>query len=147
MNRQRPRRTRSAKRYLFSYGTLQPSHAPAEIAPTVRRLRHVGRGSVHGRLYDLGEYPGAVLSRNGPLVLGQVFELPDDPEVLTRLDQYEGFNPQRPRTSLFIRKRCLVKLDNGKKLFCWMYSYNRPPGTASPLPTGVYSKGRNHRVG
>jgi gamma-glutamylcyclotransferase (GGCT)/AIG2-like uncharacterized protein YtfP len=102
---------------------------------------------VRGRLYDLGEYPGAVLSRNAPLVIGQVFELPNDPEVLTRLDEYEGFDPHRPQSSLFVRKRCLVQLDSGKKLFCWMYAYNRPPGAASPLPSGLYSKVRNHRGG
>jgi gamma-glutamylcyclotransferase (GGCT)/AIG2-like uncharacterized protein YtfP len=147
MNRAKPSRRRSAKRYLFSYGTLQPRHAPAEIASTVSRLRRVGRGSVRGRLYDLGEYPGAVLSRNAPLVIGQVFELPNDPEVLTRLDEYEGFDPHRPQSSLFVRKRCLVQLDSGKKLFCWMYAYNRPPGAASPLPSGLYSKVRNHRGG
>src|ERR1700758_3821678 len=140
MNRERASRTKVAKRYLFSYGTLQPRHAPAEIAPTVRRLRRVGRGSVHGRLYDLGEYPAAILSRNGPLVIGQVFAIPNDPEVLTRLDEYEGFDPHRPQSSLFIRKRCWVKLENGKKLFCWMYAYNRPLGEASPLPAGNYSR-------
>jgi gamma-glutamylcyclotransferase (GGCT)/AIG2-like uncharacterized protein YtfP len=144
VSRAKPSRGKTGKRYLFSYGTLQPRHAPAEIAPTVRRLRRVGKGAVHGRLYDLGEYPGAVLSRNGPLVIGQVFELPDDPEVLTRLDEYEGFNPQQPHSSLFVRRRCLVKLDSGKKLFCWMYAYNRPTGAGSPLPSGVYSKGRNY---
>jgi len=146
MSKAKPRKTKTAKRYLFSYGTLQPRHAPAEIAPTVRRLRRVGKGSVRGRLYDLGDYPGAVLRRNGPQVIGQVFELPDDPEVLTRLDEYEGFDRSRPQGSLFVRKRCLVKLQNGKKLFCWMYAYNRPPGATPPLPSGDYSKHRNHRL-
>jgi gamma-glutamylcyclotransferase (GGCT)/AIG2-like uncharacterized protein YtfP len=133
----------SGSRFLFSYGTLQPRHAPAEIAATVRRLRRVGKGSVRGRLYDLGEYPGAVLSRNGPLVVGQVFELPDDPEILSRLDEYEGFDPARPKGSLFLRKRCLVKLQNGKKLLCWMYTYNRAPGAAPAVGNGDYSKHRH----
>lgn len=134
---------RSGSRFLFSYGTLRPRHAPAEIATTVRRLRRVGKGSVRGRLYDLGEYPGAVLSRSGPLVLGQVFELPDDPGVLSRLDEYEGFDPNRPKGSLFVRRRCLVTLQKGKKLSCWMYTYNRAPGAAPPVMTGDYSKHRN----
>ena len=83
------------------------------------------------------------MSRNGPLVVGQVFELPDDPEILSRLDEYEGFDPARPKGNLFLRKRCLVKLQNGKKLLCWMYIYNRAPGAAPPLETGNYSKPRN----
>jgi gamma-glutamylcyclotransferase (GGCT)/AIG2-like uncharacterized protein YtfP len=117
------------KRYLFSYGTLLPEHAPREI------------GFVRGRLYDLGDYPGAVLTRSGPLIRGLVFELPEDPQVLERLDQYEEFNRSRPKASLFVRKRRVVQLQDGRKIYCWIYAYNRPTGTASPLPTGEYSKG------
>src|SRR3954469_16246371 len=108
------------KRYLFSYGTLLPNRAPAEIAPVVRRLRRVGRGRVHGRLYDLGEYPGAVLSKSGPVITGQIFELPDDPEVIKKLDEYEGFNPSGHQGNLFVRKRRLVNIDNGKRVWCWI---------------------------
>ena len=141
------RATKGRKRYLFSYGTLLPRHAPPEIAPTVRRFRRVGRGFVRGKLYDLGAYPGAILSRGGgPTVVGQVFELPDDPGVLTRLDDYEGFDPSRPQGSLFVRKRCLVRLNNGQKLACWIYTYNRPLGTARPLAGGNYSARRNHKA-
>jgi gamma-glutamylcyclotransferase (GGCT)/AIG2-like uncharacterized protein YtfP len=139
------RASKARKRYLFSYGTLLPRHAPPEIAPTVRRFRRVGRGFVRGKLYDLGEYPGAILSRGGPMVVGQVFELPDDPGVLTRLDDYEGFDPSRPQGSLFVRKRCLVRLNNGHKLACWIYTYNRPLGAARPLAGGTYSRVRNHK--
>ena len=135
-NKTKSGKTKSVKRFLFSYGTLQPRHAPSEIAPTVRRLRRVGKGSVRGRLYDLGEYPGAVLTRSGPVVIGQVFELPDDPEVLTRLDEYEGFDPDHPRGSLFVRRRCLVKLYNGKKLPCWGYAYNRSPRNSPSTSRG-----------
>jgi gamma-glutamylcyclotransferase (GGCT)/AIG2-like uncharacterized protein YtfP len=77
--------------------------------------------------------------------VGQVFELPDDPGVLTRLDDYEGFDPSRPRGSLFVRKRCLVRLNNGQKLACWIYTYNRRPGAAPPVAGGNYSKVRNHK--
>lgn len=131
------------KGYLFSYGTLLPQHAPREIAPTMRRLRRVGQGFVRGRLYDLGDYPGAVLKRRGPLIRGLVFELPDDPEVLERLDAYEEFDRSRPQGSLFVRRRRLVSLQNGRKVVCWVYAYNRPTGTASPLPSGDYSKAKN----
>jgi gamma-glutamylcyclotransferase (GGCT)/AIG2-like uncharacterized protein YtfP len=131
------------KRYLFSYGTLLPQHAPREIAPTMRRLRRVGQGFVRGRLYDLGDYPGAVLTRNGPLIRGLVFELPDDPEVLERLDKYEEFDRSRPKGSLFVRKRRIVSLQDGKKVFCWIYAYNRPTGAAPPLASGDYSKAKN----
>ena len=131
------------KRYLFSYGTLLPEHAPREIAPTVRRLRRVGQGFVRGKLYDLGDYPGAVLTRNGPLIRGLVFALPDDPSVLEQLDRYEEFDSSRPNGSLFVRKRRVVNLQNGKKIVCWIYAYNGSTDTASPLPSGRYTKAKN----
>jgi len=136
----------NAKRYLFSYGTLLPSLAPPEIKSTVRRLRRVGRGFVRGHLFDLGEYPGAILTRTGSQIAGQIFELPDDPEVLDRLDEYEGFDPANPASSLFVRKRRCVQLQDGRRFFCWIYSYNRPVTAARHLGGGVYSKARTQQT-
>ncbi|HET7205770.1 MAG TPA: gamma-glutamylcyclotransferase family protein [Terriglobales bacterium] len=138
--------TRRKSGYLFSYGTLQPKQAPPEIASTVRQFRAVGRGSVRGRLYDLGEYPGAVLTKRGTHVRGYVFELPDDPDVLNRLDEYEGFDQSHPRGSLFVRRKCLVTLEDGSRLRCWIYTYNQPLGPAPVMGGQDHSKMRNHRV-
>jgi gamma-glutamylcyclotransferase (GGCT)/AIG2-like uncharacterized protein YtfP len=96
-------------------------------------------------LSDLGEYPGAVLSDAGPTIEGQVFELPDDPEVLKRLDEYEEFDPRNPERSLFIREECSVLLDRGKKVTSWVYSYNRHPGSAASLLNGDFAKSRTQK--
>ncbi len=126
-------------RHLFVYGTLTPSRAPAEISAAVRRLKRVGAASVRGRLYDLGEYPGAVLSRTSPSVIkGQVFELPEDQQVLDSIDTYEGFDPDHPRGSLFVRKRWPVTLADGSRMTCWIYAYNRKPGDARLIASGSY---------
>jgi gamma-glutamylcyclotransferase (GGCT)/AIG2-like uncharacterized protein YtfP len=62
--------------FLFTYGTLQPGDAPDEIASTLARLRPVGKGFVHGVLYDLGDYPGAVLDPSSKRrISGTVFRL------------------------------------------------------------------------
>lgn len=139
----KPRSAHIAKRYLFSYGTLSPRHAPPEIEPTVRQFRRIGKGFVHGQLFDFGDYPGAILTRNGSRITGQIFELPDDPDVLHRLDEYEGFDPSDPKASLFVRKRRYVQLQDGRKIGCWVYSYNRPVKSARRLVRGTYSKVRN----
>ncbi|MGC1373546.1 MAG: gamma-glutamylcyclotransferase family protein [Candidatus Sulfotelmatobacter sp.] len=128
--------------YLFSYRTLMPGFAPAEISATVQRLRAVGRGRVRGWLYDLGDYPGAVRNDQGPIIEGQGFELPDDPDVLDRLDSYEEFDPAHPESSLFVRRNCSVVLEDGRKLTCWAYSYNRHPGSATSLINGDFAKSR-----
>ncbi len=127
---------RGSGRYVFFYGTLLPRLAPAEIRPAVRRLRRVGRGSVRGQLFDLGEYPGAILTRSGPLIAGVVFELPDDPAALGQLDEYEGFDRAQPKSSLFVRKRRLAQLEDGRKVSVWVYAYNRPVKAARPVGGG-----------
>jgi gamma-glutamylcyclotransferase (GGCT)/AIG2-like uncharacterized protein YtfP len=137
---------RGRKHYLFSYGTLLPRLAPAEIRPTVQRLRRVGKGFVRGQLFDLGEYPGAVLGRSGSPIAGQIFELPNDPEVLHRLDEYEGFDPSRPGASLFVRKRRYVQLEDGSRVFCWVYAYNRPVKAERAVSGGDYVKARSRRT-
>ena len=137
----------AAKQYLFVYGTLLPGQAPAAMARIVRRLRRVGRGSVGGHLYDLGRYPGAILGKpsagkTSALVHGQVFELPDDPEILRRLDQYEGFDRDRPQGSEFVRCERPVVLQGGKRTTCWVYAYNRFPGRAPRIAGGDFSQSR-----
>jgi gamma-glutamylcyclotransferase (GGCT)/AIG2-like uncharacterized protein YtfP len=124
---------------LFIYGTLHPGHAPNEIAPAVEKLRLVGTGYVYGVLYDLGDYPGAVLdSTSNQRISGTVFRLPEDQNVLRQLDEYEGFDPNYPDGSLFVRKLHPVVLETGRTLRCWIYVYNRKPDRARVLASGVY---------
>jgi len=103
----------------------------------------VGSGAVGGHLYDLGEYPGAILDRSsGKKISGAVFQLPDDPAVLQKLDAYEGFRPSMRRSSLFVRTRCPVTMKNGNKLQCWIYVYNGKPAAPQIIANGRYSKKR-----
>lgn len=132
--------------HLFVYGTLSPRNAPPEIAATVNRLRPVGSASVRGRLYDLGEYPGAVLSeKSRSVVRGEVFELPGDRSTLTALDSYEGFEPHKPGSSLFLRRVWPVTMDDGKRVRCWVYIYNGTMKGALPVRNGRYSRRRISR--
>ena len=129
--------------HLFVYGTLSPQHAPPEIAATVRRLRPVGGASVRGRLYDLGEYPGAILSKSSRSVIrGEVFELPSDAQTLSSLDNYEGFEPGKPSSSLFVRRTSSVVMDDGTRLRCWVYVYNGDTRRALPVRDGRYTRRR-----
>lgn len=127
--------------YLFVYGTLSPELAPAEVAEAVRRLRPVGAANANGRLYDLGDYPGALLDASSERkIRGRVFKLPADDAILKSLDSYEGYEPGDPKGSLFVRKRATVTLDDGRKLRCWIYVYNRDPADAPLVADGDYSK-------
>jgi gamma-glutamylcyclotransferase (GGCT)/AIG2-like uncharacterized protein YtfP len=126
--------------HLFTYGTLHPGRAPQEIVAAVKQLRPVGEGFVHGVLYDLGDYPGAVPDPSSQQkIAGTVFRLPEDLDILRQLDRYEGFNPDAPDTSLFLRTQCSVELGLGRTLQCWIYVYNGTPEPARILASGIYS--------
>jgi gamma-glutamylcyclotransferase (GGCT)/AIG2-like uncharacterized protein YtfP len=125
--------------YLFAYGTLQPGLAPTKIARVAAKLLPVGEGSVRGVLYDLGGYPGAVADPNAnSKILGTVMELPEDDGLLARLDAYEGFNPQSPATSEYIRELQVVELKTGGTVECWFYRYNRKPKDADRVESGEW---------
>ena len=114
--------------HLFVYGTLHPDRAPAEIAAAVSQLKRIGSGTIRGRLYNLGDYPGVVIDPDhNDEIPGTIFALPNDPAILTALDRYEDFRPAAPTNSLFIRSECTVTLPDGNNIACWVYLYNRDP--------------------
>ncbi|MDX2042969.1 MAG: acetylornithine/succinylornithine family transaminase [Acidobacteriota bacterium] len=111
--------------FIFVYGTLRPAMAPPEMKHIVGRWKPVGSGTVLGQLLDLGDYTGAVLDANtSSRIVGEAFEMPNDPAMLAELDEYEGFEPDEPETSLFCRVKTEVKLASGGNQSCWMYVYN-----------------------
>jgi gamma-glutamylcyclotransferase (GGCT)/AIG2-like uncharacterized protein YtfP len=133
------RATQLASVYLFAYGTLHPDHAPADVEGLVRSFETVGKGTVPGTLYDLGSYPGAVLNPASSLcIAGTVFRLPAGDDVLSRLDAYEGFEPEAPQRSLFLRRLHPVSMTDGRTLNCWIYEYNRATEGAVVIASGMY---------
>jgi gamma-glutamylcyclotransferase (GGCT)/AIG2-like uncharacterized protein YtfP len=125
---------------LFVYGTLSPSLAPAHVREIMAGLKQLSSGFMPGRLYDLGDYPGAVFDVGAPTrVYGEVFELPSDSRLISRLDEYEGFSPADPPSSLFIREKRPIIVTNNVQLSCWVYLYNRDPGNLPLIPAGNYS--------
>jgi gamma-glutamylcyclotransferase (GGCT)/AIG2-like uncharacterized protein YtfP len=131
--------------YLFVYGTLLPDRAPPHLSDVVGSLRPVGPGSMTGRLYDLGDFPGAVYDiTSAHRVVGRVFELSEDVALLQRLDTYEGYCQKSANTSLFVREQLPITLADGSQLLCWVFVYNRDPGRAPLVPGGDYIGSTTH---
>jgi gamma-glutamylcyclotransferase (GGCT)/AIG2-like uncharacterized protein YtfP len=129
--------------FLFAYGSLKAGLAPAEIASAVDKLLPIGEASVSGLLYDLGGHPGAVLDPAAQQkIIGIVYQLPEDRSVLAELDAYEEFNPTAPESSPYLRILHPVALVTGGTLQCWVYIYNRNPGSAPIVPSGRFRKRR-----
>lgn len=107
----------------------------------IAELRSCGEGSICGRLYDLGEYPGAVMDNSSDMrVYGAVFQLPDKSAVLDELDQYEGYDPASPSTGLFVRRLRPVALSDGTVIDSWIYEYNGNPTGVPIIASGRYSR-------
>ena len=103
----------------------------------------VGTGTVPGKLYDLGNYPAAVLSdAPGTLVHGEVYLLHDPAATLALLDQYEACTPADPAPHEYARVVTTVRLEDGRSLPAQTYLYARPVDALTPVPSGDYLEWR-----
>ena len=84
-------------------------------------------------MYDLGRYPGAIRSRKGPEVIGDVYLLNDADKVLRILDKYEGIPKEGAEDAEFVRKKERVRLRSGRQVNAWIYWYNFDPKEKKPI--------------
>jgi gamma-glutamylcyclotransferase (GGCT)/AIG2-like uncharacterized protein YtfP len=123
--------------YIFFYGTLMRDFASPDLE--IHKLEFIGEGFVYGKLYDLGAYPGVILSDSQEnKVFGEIFRLPDGKE-LARFDEYEGFCIDNSKESLFTRKITTAYLQD-RKLNCWIYEYNWNVDFAELIESGDYKE-------
>ena len=124
--------------HVFFYGTLMtPFKRPGRQRVTPQ-LSFSGRGTIRASLFDLGIYPAAVPSDDDSRVWGEVYEMLDEAAVLAALDEIEGFRPNEPVHSLYVRKPIAVTMSDGRDLDAWAYFYNAPLGQAPRIASGDY---------
>lgn len=127
--------------YLFAYGTLLIGTPDGTINQLISDfLRARCRAYIHGRLHDLGTYPGAVRSHDpNEKIFGHVFTLERPGRVLPALDAYEGYSPHYPHQSEFVRRATTARqLPCQRPLTVWVYYYNWHPRRAPRLLSGDY---------
>ncbi|MFN0083882.1 MAG: acetylornithine/succinylornithine family transaminase [Blastocatellia bacterium] len=128
---------------LFVYGSLRPSLASGAAGVLIEHLTPVGTGTVPGRLYDLGDYTGAILDpKAGTLIPGELVRF--SPDVLPALDEYEGFREEAPEACLFVRRRCRVRQADGAVVESWIYVYNGDVTSARSIFTDGFSEDPQH---
>lgn len=124
---------------MFAYGTLRRGGKRHDILQQLHAV-YVGKGSVAGELFDLGEYPGAVKSGStAARVIGEVYRLPNLKTALRILDEYEGVGAA---TSLYHREITEVTLDSGQRVSAWVYWLNEAPPHARRIESGDYADRR-----
>lgn len=125
--------------YIFVYGTLRRI---SEQAPLAARLRseadYVGEGKMRGRLYKIDWFPGAVDSNNPEdYVVGDVFRIGENEQLLRALDEFEGCGPDDPEPHEYIRAIRRIDMAGGS-ISAWAYIYNRDIGGAARISSGDF---------
>lgn len=114
----------AVKGYLFVYGTL----LSALQHPMGKRLQSsahlLGVGSVRGKLYDLGRYPGLIVSGDETSqVYGEVYEFCENSSLLRELDAYEGYYSANSPKNLYDRCKVAANLNSDNAINVWTYIY------------------------
>lgn len=129
------------KDYIFVYGTLRKNSKNQFFNILAQYAEYTGEGIFMGKLYNIGEYPGAVPSNNPhDVVKGEVYALHDSDRVLNILDEYEGCGRNDPSPAEFRRRRVSISLKNGRRISAWIYIYNHPTKELKVISSGDYMK-------
>jgi gamma-glutamylcyclotransferase (GGCT)/AIG2-like uncharacterized protein YtfP len=126
--------------HLFVYGTLRNDvHHPAHQLLD-RYFTLLGKAFVQGKLYDCGEYPGAVPTAEQVAITGELYVLRNTDhfdEAMRTLDEYEGYLPAAPQRSLFRRALTTVQFNN-QHTPAWIYWYNGDVSNITWIKGGDY---------
>lgn len=97
-------------------------------------LRRVGSCRFAGRLFDLGAYPAARPARDSSeQIVGELYAVLD-PQALAVLDEFEGFDPQHPERSDYLRERIALIQPRAER--AWVYHYRLEPDPALRIASG-----------
>jgi gamma-glutamylcyclotransferase (GGCT)/AIG2-like uncharacterized protein YtfP len=128
--------------HLFAYGTLMQAARGWRIGQSQRdRLARegalVGAASVSGRLLDLGDYPGLVLTGDGDSrVHGEVVHLAAPERSFRWLDAYEGIVPGDHAHNEYARIVTDAMLADGRILPVWLYVFQQEVSGRPAVPGG-----------
>ena len=109
---------------IFVYGTLRRG----ENLPLAKRLAdeaiYLGEGYFNGIMHQLGSYPGVVDSDSADdQVVGDLYKIGDNPDLLDALDEYEGCTPDFSEPHEYVRVIRPIKFSE-RVVHAWIYIYN-----------------------
>ena len=125
--------------HLFVYGTLLSS-ANSYGAYLQQHCSLLQQGEFKGHLYDMGDYPGAVIDANtDQYVYGSIYLMDEPGKILEFIDDYEGFGNDQDQPNLFLRVLTMIETVDGP-VECWVYVYNLPVDGLLRIRSGRYVK-------
>lgn len=121
-------------RLIAFYGSLLSPFPTQERLGVDQALERLGPCRLRGRLLDLGAYPGLV---EGPgLVRGELYRLAD-PAALAVLDGFEGYRPEDPGGSEYLRRAEELA---EPAVTAWVYRLRQAPAGAAPVAGGDWAR-------
>jgi gamma-glutamylcyclotransferase (GGCT)/AIG2-like uncharacterized protein YtfP len=125
--------TNHASHYVFVYGSLRRGFQSAAYEYISRYFNFFGEAKVKGKLFDLGEYPGAVPTHEDSFITGELYIVKTDSEfswAIAQLDDYEGVLVEPNEKPLYRREIADIYV-NDAIVPAWVYWYN---GVVSDKP-------------
>jgi gamma-glutamylcyclotransferase (GGCT)/AIG2-like uncharacterized protein YtfP len=121
---------------LFVYGTLRrlSRHPMAQLL--AEQACFIGQGTVAGRLYNLGRYPGMTeAASKADRVVGDVYRLADE-DTIRELDEYES--AESPLPSYFERGLAEVVLTDARQVQAMVYWFRGQVDETQRILSGDY---------
>jgi gamma-glutamylcyclotransferase (GGCT)/AIG2-like uncharacterized protein YtfP len=124
---------------LFVYGTLRRQTATDINAFLAQYSDFISAGHIHGRLFEVEGYPGAVASdQEDDKVFGELYRI-TAPEILwPKLDDYEECSARFPQPHEYLREKIEVSLPSGERVTARAYLYHRDTSKLTQIATGDY---------
>lgn len=125
--------------YLFVYGTLLQDFNNTMSRFLAEHAAFVSKGYFIGKLYEVDNFPGAILSDDeAEKVYGSIYKIHDIHKTFEVLDAYEGVTD-----GLYRRLLVETYLNSGNPVNTWVYIYNQPTNHLKRIPSGNYLKHSN----
>lgn len=130
--------------YLFVYGTLLKNTQHEMSKFLVSHAVFNGKGFIHGKLYEISWFPGAIISNKpSEKVYGSLYKVDDFKSVFKVLDNYEGVGEQYQKPNLFKRELVTVFLEDDSSFKTWVYFYNLAVDDLKQITSGDFLKFSN----
>ncbi len=125
--------TNHASHFVFVYGSLRSGFQSTAYEYISRYFNFFGEAKVKGKLFDLGEYPGAVPTQDDSFIRGELYIVKNENEfswAIAQLDDYEGVLVE-PNEKPMYRREIADIFVNDAIVPAWIYWYN---GNVSDKP-------------
>lgn len=125
---------------LFTYGTLRKDADNPMQQFLIKRAIWIGEAFFRGKLFFANGHPAALPSHSqNDSIIGDIFDIGNSPDLLPKLDNYEGYKPDYREESLYIREKRRVYLKkSNQELKAWIYLFNKPVNKSEEISSGDY---------